>query len=104
MTNAGSVRRRARSVGAVIFSLAAIIALGQFVPAHAQRSALGTRDSSLPAAAGGTLPPVLVIGFVGGFIRHDNLVHSEVQKEEVQKRDKGNKNIASNLKKTLITG
>ena len=25
------------------------------------------------------MPPVIVIGFVGGFIRHDNLVHSEVQ-------------------------
>jgi hypothetical protein len=24
-------------------------------------------------------PPVIVIGFVGGFIRHDNLAHSEVQ-------------------------
>ena len=30
--------------------------------------------SSFPAA-----PRVLVIGFVGGFIKHDNLVHSEVQ-------------------------
>src|ERR1700693_3776667 len=26
-----------------------------------------------------TMPPVIVIGFVGGFIKHDNLVHSEVQ-------------------------
>jgi hypothetical protein len=25
------------------------------------------------------MPPVMVIGFVGGFIRHDNLAHSEVQ-------------------------
>jgi hypothetical protein len=25
------------------------------------------------------MPPVIVVGFVGGFIRHDNLVHSEVQ-------------------------
>ncbi len=25
------------------------------------------------------MPPVIVIGFVGGFIRHDNLAHSEVQ-------------------------
>jgi pimeloyl-ACP methyl ester carboxylesterase len=25
------------------------------------------------------MPPVIVIGFVGGFIKHDNLVHSEVQ-------------------------
>ncbi len=26
-----------------------------------------------------TTPPVIVVGFVGGFIKHDNLVHSEVQ-------------------------
>ena len=26
-----------------------------------------------------TMPPVVVIGFVGGFIKHNNLVHSEVQ-------------------------
>ena len=26
-----------------------------------------------------TTPPVIVIGFVGGFIKHDNIVHSEVQ-------------------------
>jgi hypothetical protein len=26
-----------------------------------------------------TMPPVIVIGFVGGFVKHDNLVHSAVQ-------------------------
>jgi len=26
-----------------------------------------------------TMPPVIVVGFVGGFVRHDNLVHSGVQ-------------------------
>lgn len=26
-----------------------------------------------------TMPPVIIIGFVGGFIKHDNLAHSEVQ-------------------------
>ena len=29
--------------------------------------------------AGGSVPNVIIIGFVGGFIQHDNLVHSEVQ-------------------------
>ena len=28
---------------------------------------------------GPALPPAIVIGFVGGFISHDNLVHAEVQ-------------------------
>jgi hypothetical protein len=34
---------------------------------------------SIPATLVGTVPPAIVIGFVGGFIRHDNLIHSEVQ-------------------------
>ena len=25
------------------------------------------------------MPPTIVIGFVGGFIKHDNLLHGEVQ-------------------------
>jgi hypothetical protein len=34
---------------------------------------------SVPAAARFPRSPVIVIGFVGGFIKHDNLAHSEVQ-------------------------
>jgi hypothetical protein len=34
---------------------------------------------SIPGTLVGTVPPAIVIGFVGGFIRHDNLIHSEVQ-------------------------
>lgn len=44
--------------------LAAILLVGQLVPAQIQES---------------RVPAVIVVGFVGGFIRHDNLVHSEVQ-------------------------
>jgi len=32
-------------------------------------------------------PPVIVIGFVGGFIKHDNAVHSEVQLAERLRHD-----------------
>jgi len=38
--------------------------------------------ASVPPAAEPTapkVPPVIVIGFVGGFVKHDNAVHSEVQ-------------------------
>jgi pimeloyl-ACP methyl ester carboxylesterase len=56
-------------IRASIFSFGAILALaqtgfGQSVPE--------TGSHAMP-------PPVIVIGFVGGFIKHDNLVHSEVQ-------------------------
>jgi hypothetical protein len=38
-----------------------------------------------------TTPHVIVIGFVGGFIKHDNLIHSEVQ-------------LAARLRKDYPTG
>lgn len=34
---------------------------------------------SAPTIAAGTTPPAIVIGFVGGFVSHENLAHSEVQ-------------------------
>lgn len=34
---------------------------------------------AVPDAANRTVPPAIVIGFVGGWIKHDNPVHSEVQ-------------------------
>jgi hypothetical protein len=79
MMNAISVPRLRNSICASIFSLVAIVSLGQAVPARGARLPLGGRNPSFLATAAGTLPPVIVIGFVGGFIRHDNLVHSEVQ-------------------------
>ena len=51
-----------------IFSLGAALALAQTGLAQ-----------SVPVTVTRTMPPVIVIGFVGGFIKHDNLVHSEVQ-------------------------
>ena len=43
--------------------------------------ALGQAGSASPAAMAeqSAIPPVIVIGFVGGFISHDNLVHGGVQ-------------------------
>jgi hypothetical protein len=34
-----------------------------------------------------TPPPVIVVGFLGGFVKHDNLVHSEVQLAERLRRE-----------------
>jgi hypothetical protein len=45
-------------------------------------AAIGTErqtPSALPPGVGPSAARVIVIGFVGGFISHDNLVHSEVQ-------------------------
>jgi len=52
----------------VLVFLSAFLMPGQTGPVH-------------PAVAAGasTMPPAIVIGFVGGYVKHDNLVHSEVQ-------------------------
>lgn len=71
------LRRSSISIWSSIFSLAAIFAFGQSVPSQGARLPTGGRTSSVPAAA--VTPPVIVMGFVGGFIRHDDPVHSEVQ-------------------------
>ncbi len=79
MRNAVPFRRWSPSIRASIFSLVAIISLGQTVEAQGERPPLGARGNSVTAATAGMRPPFIVIGFVGGFIRHDDPVHSEVQ-------------------------
>ena len=56
-----------------LFFFFAILTLGQNV------SARPAPASDQPASDQPTISPVIVIGFVGGLIAHDNLVHSEVQ-------------------------
>jgi hypothetical protein len=53
------------------FFIAAIHAHGQIISGH-----------STSTNEGSTKPPAIVIGFVGGFVAHDNPVHSEVQLAE----------------------
>ena len=62
-----ALRRFGIVILASILSFGAVVALAQ--------ASLGQSVSNVTR----TLPPVIVIGFVGGFIKHDNLVHSEVQ-------------------------
>lgn len=64
---------------ASVFSLGAILGVGQALPAHEVRLPLEDHEGSGPTTASDKMPPVIVVGFVGGFVRHDNLVHSEVQ-------------------------
>jgi len=52
--------------------------------------ASGSVVASTPPAAEPTQPkspPIIVIGFVGGFVKHDNAVHSEVQLAERLRQD-----------------
>ena len=55
-------------IRSVIFCLAAVLLLAET-----------GLTQSVPSAIGPNPPPAIVIGFVGGFIQHDNLAHSEVQ-------------------------
>jgi hypothetical protein len=62
------LRLAVASIGVFAFFLVAILTPGQTA---------STRPVS--AEEPSTKPPAMVIGFVGGFIAHDNSVHSEVQ-------------------------
>jgi hypothetical protein len=68
------------SIGVYVFFFATVLTPGQIVSAH-----------PVPANEASTKPPAIVIGFVGGFIAHDNPVHSEVQ-------------LAARLRKEYPTG
>jgi hypothetical protein len=91
MMNAVSFCRSDTSIRASIFSLVAIFVLGWTVTTQGERAPVGARDQSVAATTAGTMPPVIVIGFVGGFVKHDNLVHSEVQ-------------LAARLRKSYTSG
>jgi hypothetical protein len=56
------------SIGVCLFFFAAVLIQGQIISVH-----------SVTASEVSSQPPAIVIGFVGGFIAHDNPVHSEVQ-------------------------
>jgi hypothetical protein len=64
---------------AFLLSLACVLGLGLSVRSQGVHSPEGTADHPMPAKAAAAAPPAIVIGFVGGVIRHDDLVHSEVQ-------------------------
>jgi hypothetical protein len=74
------LRRMRASIGDIVLFLATALVLGQIALAHPLPG-----DDTLPK------PPDIVIGFVGGFIAHDNPVHSEVQ-------------LAARLRKEYPTG
>jgi hypothetical protein len=56
------------SIGIMVFYFAAVIVPARFILAH-----------PVPPNEASAKPPAMIIGFVGGFISHDNPVHSEVQ-------------------------
>jgi len=70
----------------VIFACAALVGLGQSVLTRslstekdATMPSTGKDDAKPSAEKGDGKPPVIVVGFVGGFVAHDNMVHSGVQ-------------------------
>jgi hypothetical protein len=77
--NGVSIRRWRTSICAPIFSLVAVFALSPTIQAQGARPPLAAPSSPVAATAPSTMLPFIVIGFVGGFIKHDDPVHSEVQ-------------------------
>src|SRR4029077_513676 len=79
MTHAISFRLLRILICSSFLFLFSILVLGQAESAVPERHPRGGRNNSVPEAAEGPVPPAIVIGFVGGVIRHDDPVHSEVQ-------------------------
>ncbi len=67
-------------IGACVLCFGIVLAQGQVIS-----------DQPVPHNQASALPPAIVMGFVGGFIAHDNPVHSEVQ-------------LATRLRKEYPTG
>src|ERR1700747_1370365 len=79
MMGLNSHRRIHFRICALVHSIVFIFVLNQIASAQADRDSPRGVNNSGPGTSVGRLPPAIVIGFVGGFVRHDNLVHSEVQ-------------------------
>lgn len=62
------VKRVRTSAGVFFFFVSAVLGFGQ-----------ATSDHPVALTDASATPPIIVIGFVGGFIKHDNVVHSGVQ-------------------------
>jgi hypothetical protein len=79
MKHSISFRRIQISICVFVLSLAAVFALCRAAPAQGGPVPPVGRNPSVPATAASTTTPFIVVGFVGGFIKHDDIVHSEVQ-------------------------
>jgi len=69
-------RRMRTAIRIYALSFLTIFVLGQIAVAQEEPV---LPEASPNSAASGAIPPAIVIGFVGGFVKHDNLIHSEVQ-------------------------
>lgn len=77
----GATEFRGLGLSTLIFAflLAATIVFCHQAAANERRAPLGARDNSSTAAPAGSMPPVIVIGFLGGLVKHDDPVHDEVR-------------------------
>jgi hypothetical protein len=92
--NLVSRRRFSRMTGSTVFrwtlsAIAACVLFGATAIAHEQLDA--ARRVAVNKASAAARPPAIVIGFLGGFVGRNNLVHSEVQ-------------LAARLRKEYPTG
>lgn len=79
MAKAFSFHRLNFLICSSVLVLIAAFDLIQARPANGTRLPHDTIAPAIPVDGGSVKPPVMVFGFLGGFVRHDNLVHSEVQ-------------------------
>ena len=80
------IRRGHWRTPAVWFVAAAVLAVPTLRAQTASRI-VSELDSSQPASETSQSPSTIVIGFLGGFVRHDDAVHSEVQLAQRLRRE-----------------
>jgi hypothetical protein len=79
MTKASSFRGIGILIFVFVIPAGNILLLSRARPAQGSGLALNGTNTPPSSATADPMPPAMVIGFVGGFIRHDDPVHSEVQ-------------------------
>jgi hypothetical protein len=79
MWKANSPHRISILICAAVLALAASLFSIQSRPASESRRPPDPGAGSGPAEGASASPPAMIVGFLGGFVRHDNLVHSEAQ-------------------------
>src|ERR1700720_3507260 len=68
-----------RGLALLLLSLFPVLYAGADGPALASDASSRTSATSEPASVHSPSSPVVVLGFLGGFVRHDDAVHSTVQ-------------------------
>lgn len=79
MATRAQIQRNPRPLGIALFAILALLALGRKLPGQGNHRPDALTEPGTPLRTDAPASPAIVIGFLGGFVRHDDPVHSVVQ-------------------------